>query len=136
MKTKTPQTIDEYIAGFPPGVQDVLQKIRRTVREAAPDAKETIKYQMPTFMQNGNLVFFAAFKEHIGFYSIPAGTAEFRKAIAPYEGPKGSLRFPLDKPIPFALISQIVSFRVKEHLDKAAAVEKKRIAKSSEPRAR
>ena len=128
MRTKqtAPQNIDEYIAGFPMDVQEILEKIRRTIREAAPDAEETIKYQMPTFTLKGNLVHFAAFNEHIGFYPTPTGTKTFQKELAVYRGGKGSVRFPLDKPIPFALISQIVKFRVKENLERAAAKEKEK----------
>lgn len=127
MKTDqtTPATIDEYIAGFPPAIQAILQKIRSTIREAAPDAEEAIKYRMPTFTLKGNLVHFAAFKHHIGFYPTPSGTEEFRKELSIYKGAKGSVRFPLDQPIPYDLISKIVKFRVKETLDKAAAEAKK-----------
>ena len=116
-----PKTIDEYIAGFPDEVQEILQKIRKTIRTAAPDAEETISYQMPTFTLKGNLVHFAAFKKHIGFYPTPTGIVEFKKELSAYEGAKGSVRFPLDKPIPFALISRIVKFRVKENLARAEA---------------
>ena len=94
-KTKSPPTIDEYIAGFPPSVQQILQNIRAIVHEAAPAAQETIKYKMPTFTLQGNLVFFAAFKKHIGFYPPVAGDAQFKKELAPYEGPKDSLIFPV-----------------------------------------
>ena len=120
-----PTTIDEYIAGFPPDVQAILQKIRTTIRKAAPDAKETISYQMPTFTLNGNLVHFAAFKKHIGFYPIPTGIAKFKKELSVYKQGKGSLQFPLDKPIPYGLISKIVKFRVKEDLQRARAKKKK-----------
>jgi uncharacterized protein YdhG (YjbR/CyaY superfamily) len=111
-----PQTIDEYIADFPPDVQEILQKIRLTIRKAAPQAEETIKYRMPTFTLHGNLVHFAAFKRHIGFYPTPTGTKEFQKELAVYQGGKGSVQFPLDQPMPFGLISKIVKFRVKETL--------------------
>src|SRR5713101_9428569 len=110
-----PTNIDEYIARFPKDIQDILQKIRMTIRNAAPDAEETIKYQIPTFTLKGNLVHFAAFKKHIGFYPPSTGTEKFKKELSVYEGPKGSVKFPLDKPIPFALISKIVKFRVKEN---------------------
>jgi uncharacterized protein YdhG (YjbR/CyaY superfamily) len=122
----TPRTIEEYIAGFPPDVQKILQKIRMTIRKAAPEAKETISYQMPTFTLNGNLVHFAAFKKHIGFYPVPTGIEAFKKELSVYEGGKGSVQFPLDKPIPFSLISRIVKFRVKENLAKAKARRKKK----------
>ena len=128
MKTvpRAPQNIDEYIAGFPQDVQEILEKIRETIQEAAPDAEETISYQMPTFRLKGNLVHFAAFKKHVGFYPAPTGIEEFRQELSVYGGGKGSVRFPLDKPIPLDLISKIVEFRVKENLERAAAQEKKR----------
>ncbi len=116
-----PKTIDEYIAAYPKDVQAVLEKIRATVHQAAPDAEETIKYQMPTFTLKGNLVFFAAFKKHIGFYPPPTGLEKFKAEIAAHAGPKGSLIFPLDKPIPYDLIGEIVKFRVKENSAKADA---------------
>jgi uncharacterized protein YdhG (YjbR/CyaY superfamily) len=123
MKTdqKAPQSIDEYIAGFPPDLQEILEKIRLTIRQAAPKAEEAIKYQIPTFTLNGNLVHFAAFKKHIGFYPTPTGTEKFKKELAAYESAKGSIKFPLDRPIPFGLISKIVKFRVKENLAKTKA---------------
>jgi uncharacterized protein YdhG (YjbR/CyaY superfamily) len=95
-------------------VRELLAKIRTTIREAAPDAEEAIKYRMPTFTLNGNLVHFAAFKNHIGFYPAPRGIEAFKDELSAYEGAKGSVRFPLDKPIPFDLIGRIVEFRVKE----------------------
>jgi uncharacterized protein YdhG (YjbR/CyaY superfamily) len=123
MKTAqpAPKTIDEYIAGFPPEVQVILQKIRLTIRKAAPGAEETISYQMPTFAQHGNLVHFAAFKNHIGFYPVPSGIEQFKQELAVYQQGKGSVQFPLDQPIPYTLISKIVKFRVKENAAKAAA---------------
>ncbi len=128
MRTDSPHagSIDEYIAGFPPDVQQILQKVRTTIKEAAPDAEEAIRYQMPTFVLQGNLVHFAAFKNHIGLYPTPSGTERFRKELAPYETGKGSIRFPLDKPIPYGLISRIVKFRAKENLEKAEAKGKKK----------
>jgi len=128
MKTDqtAPMTIDEYIADFPPDIQEILEKIRLIIREAAPDAEETIKYRMPTFTLKGNLVHFAAFKKHIGFYPTPTGTEKFSNEISVFQGAKGSIRFPLDKPIPYDLIRRIVGFRVKENLDKAAAKRKKK----------
>ncbi|TMC52471.1 MAG: hypothetical protein E6J26_09185 [Chloroflexi bacterium] len=127
MKTNqtAPQTIDEYIAGFPPDVQAILQRIRQTIQKAAPGAQETIKYQMPTFMLNGNLVYFAAFKNHIGFYPVPTGIEKFKRELAPYKQSKGSVQFPLDRPIPYGLIRRIVKFRVKENLARAKARGKK-----------
>jgi uncharacterized protein YdhG (YjbR/CyaY superfamily) len=121
-----PKNIDEYIAGFTPEIQEILEKIRTTVRTAAPDAEETISYQMPTFRLKGNLVHFAAFKNHIGFYPTPTGTEEFKKELSAYEGGKGSIRFPLDQPIPYDLISRIVVFRVKENLERAEAKGKRK----------
>ena len=119
------KTIDEYIAGFPPDVQEILEKIRMTIREAAPDAEETIKYRLATFTLKGNLVHFGAFKHHIGFYPTPSGTETFQKELAIYKRAKGSIQFPLDQPIPYALISRIVKFRVEENLARAAAKRKK-----------
>ena len=128
MKTdqRTPQTIDEYIAGFPPEIQVILEKVRTTIRKAAPGAEETIKYHMPTFTLQGNLVHFAAFKKHIGFYPVPTGIEKFKKELAVYEGGKGSVRFPLDQPIPYGLISRIVKLRVQENLARAQAKGKKK----------
>jgi uncharacterized protein YdhG (YjbR/CyaY superfamily) len=120
-----PNNIDEYIAGCPRDVQEILEKIRATIRKAAPDAEEAIKYQMPTFTLKGNLVHFAAFKKHIGFYPVPTGIEKFKNELSAYEGGKGSVKFPLDKPIPFALIGKIVKFRVKENLERAEAKRKK-----------
>jgi len=128
MKTTqaAPQTIDEYIAGFPAEVQKILQKIRKTIHEAAPEAQEKISYQMPTFFLQGNLVHFAAFKEHIGFYPVPTGIEKFKKELSVYKQGKGSVQFPLDQPMPYDLITKIVKFRVKENLAAAAAKAKKK----------
>ncbi|HLC02791.1 MAG TPA: DUF1801 domain-containing protein [Anaerolineales bacterium] len=128
MKTdqETRKNIDEYIAGFPQEVRGILKKIRATIRAAAPDAEEAIKYRMPTFILEGNLVHFAAFKNHIGFYPTPTGIEKFKGELSVYKGAKGSVRFPLDEPIPFGLIGKIVKLRVKEHLEKAEARGKKR----------
>lgn len=120
-----PSNIDEYIAGFPKEIQEILQKIRATIREEAPDAEEAIKYQIPTFVLKGNLVHFAAFKNHIGFYPTPQGIEEFADELAPYASGKGSAQFPLDKPIPFDLIRRIVRFRVEKNLAKAGAKKKR-----------
>jgi len=116
-----PKDIDDYIAGFPDDVQEILNRIRVTIREAAPDAEETISYQIPTFVLKGNLVHFAAFKKHVGFYPAPTGIAEFKDELSGYESAKGSVQFPLDRPVPFALISKIVKFRVRENLERAQA---------------
>lgn len=121
-----PKNIEEYIAGFPHDVQDILEKIRMTIRKATPDAEETIKYQMPTFTLKGNLVYFAAFKKHIGFYPRQTGIEKFKNELSAYEGAKGSVKFPLVKPIPFDLISKIVKFRVRENLDRAEGKQKKK----------
>ena len=113
-------SIDDYITAFPEAVQQVLRDMRRTSREAAPAAQEAISYQMPTFKLNGNLVHFAAHKQHLGFYPAPSGIEAFREALAPYAVSKGAIRFPLDEPLPHALIKAIVAFRVQEQLAKRA----------------
>ena len=123
---RAPRTIDDYIAGFPGDVQAILEELRMTIRRAAPDAEETIKYQIPTFTLKGNLVHFAAYKEHIGFYPAPTGIEKFKHELAVYGAGKGTLRFPLDEPIPFDLIGRIVEFRVKENLERAQAKGKKK----------
>jgi uncharacterized protein YdhG (YjbR/CyaY superfamily) len=117
-------SIDEYIATFPEATQKILKKIRATIQAAAPDAEEKISYQMPTFALKGNLVHFAAYKNHIGFYPTPTGIEKFKKELSVYEGAKGPVQFPLDKPIPYDLISKIVKFRVKENLANAGAKKK------------
>lgn len=121
----TPKNINEYIANFPKDVQEILNNLRAIIQEAAPEAEEAISYQMPTFRLKGNLVHFAAYKNHIGFYPMPSGIEKFKKELSLYEGAKGSVKFPIDKPLPFDLISKIVSFRVKENLEKAEAKSKK-----------
>ncbi|HEY0739350.1 MAG TPA: DUF1801 domain-containing protein [Herpetosiphonaceae bacterium] len=121
-----PTTIDEYIAGFPQDVQAMLEQVRATIKAAAPEAEETIKYQMPTFMLKGNLVYFAAFKKHIGFYPVPSGIEAFKDELAVYKQGKGSIQFPLDQPLPLDLISRIVKWRVQENLERAAAKATKR----------
>ena len=112
-------SIDEYIAAFPQEIQIILQEIRAVIKESAPKAEEKISYQMPTFFLNGNLVHFAAFKKHIGFYPTPSGTEAFQKELSIYKGAKGSVQFPLDEPMPLKLISRIVKFRTAENLKKA-----------------
>ncbi len=121
METKLPppKNIDEYIARWPAGVQEILQKIRAVVHEAAPGAEEAISYQMPAFKYKGNLVYFAAFKNHIGFYPIPSGIEAFKEELSAYPQGKGSVQFPLDRPIPYDLIRRIVLFRVAENEKKA-----------------
>ncbi len=111
---KAAKNIDEYIRGFPPAVQDSLQKIRAAIREAAPGAAETISYQMPAFKLNGILVYFAAHKNHIGFYPTSSGIAAFKKEISGYQWSKGAIQFLLDKPLPLELVKRIVEFRMKE----------------------
>lgn len=112
-------SIDEYIATFPQDIQKILKELRATIKAAAPDAEEKISYQMPTFFLNGNLVHFAAFKKHIGFYPTPSGIEAFQKELSVYEGAKGSVQFPIDEPMPLKLISRIVKFRAAENIKKA-----------------
>ncbi len=113
------RTIDDYVKTFPNDVQSILEKMRQTIRKAAPEAVEAISYQMPTFKLNGkNLVHFAAFKNHIGFYPIPSGIEAFKKELSRYKQGKGSVQFPMNKPIPYDLVKKIVKYRVKEKLEK------------------
>ena len=128
MKTKRmpPRNVDEYIDGFSPEVQSILEKIRATIRQTAPDAEEIISYQIPAFTLKGNLVYFAAFKNHIGFYPPIKGDEGLKKKAAPYAGEKGNLKFPLDRPIPYDLISQIVELRVKQNTTIATTKRKKK----------
>lgn len=121
MVSKRPATIDDYIAARPPDVQPILQKIRATVVRAAPDAQELISYRMPAFAQNGILIYFAAFKSHIGVFPPFSGDAKLMKALLPYRGPKGNLKFPLSEPIPYGLIERLVRLKVKQNLEKAGA---------------
>lgn len=111
---KAYKTIDEYIATFPADVQKILQKMRHVIQEAAPEAVEAITYGIPTFKQGGNLVHFAAYKTHIGFYPAPLGISAFQKEVAPYQSGKGTLQFPLDKSIPYDLVSKITKYRVEK----------------------
>jgi uncharacterized protein YdhG (YjbR/CyaY superfamily) len=128
-KETTPDSIDAYIAGFPKEVQVILEKIRGIVREAAPEAQEAIKYQIPTFVLNGNLVHFAAFQNHIGFYPTPSGIEQFKDALSAYHSAKGSVQFPLDSPIPYTLIKKIVKFRVNENNSKSTATPRSKKSK-------
>ena len=123
---KTPQNIDEYIEMFPMDVQEKLQKIRKTVQQAAPEATEKMSYQMPKFYLFGNLVHFAAFKNHIGFYPTPSGITVYDEALTQYKRAKGSVNFPMDQPIPYDLIDKIVRFRVAENTRKAEEKSKKK----------
>lgn len=118
MTSTAPATIDAYIAEFPPEIQEILQSVRRAIHEAAPEAQEAIRYGIPTFILNGNLVHFAAFKRHIGFYPAPTGMEEFREDLSKYSCGKGSVQFPLDQPIPLDLIQKITRFRVQENLSR------------------
>ncbi len=122
---KEVKTIDEYIALYPPEVQKKLQQVRETIHAAVPEAQETISYKMPAFTLDGNLVYFAAFAKHIGFYPIPSGMEAFKEDLSKYKQGKGSVQFPLDQPLPLDLISRIVLFRAEENRKKAAAKKKK-----------
>lgn len=115
---KAVNSIDEYISDYPQEMQVLLKKMRQAIKEAAPQAQEKIAYGIPTFTLNGNLVHFGGFKNHIGFYPAPRGIAAFEKELAPYIQGKGTIQFPIDKPIPFELVKKIVTFRVQENLAK------------------
>lgn len=119
-------SIDEYISKFPQEVQEILKSVRKVIKESAPDAEEKISYQMPTFVLHGNLVHFAAYKNHIGFYPAPSGVATFAQELSQYKGAKGSIQFPIDKPLPYELISKIVKYRVAENIKKAEGKVKKK----------
>ena len=121
-----PTTIDEYIAGFPAEVQSILEKIRLTIRKAAPLAGEKISYKMPAFTQDGDLIYFAAFKKHIGIYPPVRGDQKLNKELSRYRGEKGNLKFPLDEPIPYELIARVARFRVKEHAKRVRLKAKKK----------
>ena len=112
------KTMDEYISTFPEDVQRTLNELRQTIKEVAPEAEETINYQIPTFTLNGNLVHFAAFENHIGFYPTPSGMEAFKKELSGYKGAKGSVQFPISEPLPLPLIRRIVEYRVKENLER------------------
>jgi Uncharacterized conserved protein len=116
--------VDEYIASFPKDVQKLLEQMRATIRKAAPGAEETISYAIPTFKLNGNLVHFAAFKSHIGFYPAPNGIEAFKKELSPYKAAKGSIQFPLNEPLPLSLVTKIVKFRVKDNLKRGSKLGK------------
>jgi uncharacterized protein YdhG (YjbR/CyaY superfamily) len=118
MPDKEFNTIDEYIETFPEEIRILLEKMRQAIREAAPEAEETISYRMPAFRQNGILVYFAAFKNHLGFFPTGSGIAAFKEELGPYLGGKGTAKFPLDRPVPWDLVKKIVRFRVQENLAK------------------
>lgn len=124
------KTMDEYINAFPEDIRHILTELRQTIREVAPDAEETINYQIPTFTLNGNLVHFAAFENHIGFYPTPSGMEAFNKELSGYKGAKGSVQFPVNEPLPLPLIRRIVEYRVKENLERKP--KKKSSAKKSQ----
>lgn len=120
-----PKNIDEYIASFPKDIQKNLKQLRATIKKAAPQAEEVISYNMPAFKLNGMLVWFAAHSKHIGFYPTAKGIVAFKKELSEYKGAKGSVQFPLEKPLPLDIITQIVKFKVKENLEKAKMKKKK-----------
>jgi uncharacterized protein YdhG (YjbR/CyaY superfamily) len=124
-KSTTPTNIDEYIAGFPREVRVTLQKIRLTIKKAAPDAQETISYQIPTFKLHGTLISFAAFSKHIGLYPAPSGSERFNRELSAFRASKSTVRFPLDKPVPYGLITRIVKLRVKANQEKASSKSKR-----------
>jgi len=124
--TIPPKTVDEYISKYPEDVQVILQRFRKAIKKAAPDAKETISYQMPAFKQDGMLVYFAGWKTHVGFYPVSSAIREFQTELSKFEGSKGTVKFPIDKPVPYGLISRIVKFRVKENQAKALTKRKKK----------
>jgi uncharacterized protein YdhG (YjbR/CyaY superfamily) len=119
------KTVDEYLSAIPARAKGILEKLRKTIKQAAPQAEELISYNMPAFKLNGMLVYYAAYKDHIGFYPTPSGIEAFKKELSDYEGAKGSIRFPINRPVPFDLISRIVKFRVRENLQKAEGKKKK-----------
>jgi uncharacterized protein YdhG (YjbR/CyaY superfamily) len=121
MKTPVALTVEEYIAGFSPDIQKILREVRSTIRQAAPESEETIKYGIPTYMLNGNMVYFAAYKKHIGFFGVPTGNDKFNHDFKEYKTGRGSIQFPLGKPMPLSLIEKIVKFRVQENLKKGLA---------------
>ena len=125
MRTTAPASVEEYIAASPSAVRPILKEIRRTISTAAPGAEELISYRMPAFRLHGILLYFAAFKNHIGLYPPVSGDARLAKALQPYAGPKGNLKFPLDRPIPYALIKRIVLLRVRQNLSRAHPSETK-----------
>ncbi|NIK75398.1 uncharacterized protein YdhG (YjbR/CyaY superfamily) [Paenibacillus castaneae] len=120
------ESIDDYISNFPQEVQEILESLRKVIKESAPAAKEKISYQMPAFDLHGNLVYFAAYKKHIGFYPTASGIRAFKHELSQYKGAKGSVQFPIEKPMPYELISKIVKFRMAENIEKAGNKMKKK----------
>lgn len=129
--TPSASSVDDYIAMFPPEVQAELRKLRQVIREAAPGAQEKIAYQMPAFALRGSLVYYAAYKNHIGFYPTASGIAGFKEELSIYKGSKGAVQFPLGQPLPYALIRRIVEFRVAENIAKADRKASRNRAKKS-----
>jgi len=121
-----PKTIDEYISFYPPNIQEILKELRATIKAAAPEAEEIISYQMPAYRYHGIVVYFAAFSKHIGFYPKVSGIETFKNELSVYKGAKGSVQFPLDKPLPLELIAKIIRFRVNENLEQAQIKVKKK----------
>lgn len=119
------KTVEEYISSFPPKTVELLEELRKTIKQAAPGAKEVVSYNVPAFQFHGMLVYYAAFKGHIGFYPTPSGIAAFKKELAAYKGAKATIQFPLDRPLPLELVSRMVKFRVEENAAKAEAKKKK-----------
>ena len=115
------ESTDEYISRFPSEVQAILNKLREVIKQSAPEAREKISYQMPTFDLHGNLVHFAAYAKHIGFYPGASGIEAFKQELSAYKGAKGSVQFPIEKPLPYELISKIVKYRVAQNIEKAAS---------------
>jgi uncharacterized protein YdhG (YjbR/CyaY superfamily) len=125
-QTADARGVDEYIATFPPGVRTILRKIRTTVAATAPNALEKISYRMPAFAQDGILIYFAAFKHHIGVFPPVSGNPRLERTLTRYKGPKGNLKFPIDEPVPYHLIKRIVALRLRQNAAKAAVKRKKR----------
>ncbi|MFB3906217.1 MAG: iron chaperone [Acidobacteriota bacterium] len=135
-KSTAPKDIDEYVSGFPAHVQEVLQKVRMTIKEAAPEAEEAISYQIPAFNLKGRyLVYFAAFKKHIGVYPTPFESEELKEELLPYKSGKATARFPLDQPIPFDVISKIVKYRARQNMERAETKAKSAKARSARAKA-
>ena len=128
---KKPATVEEYLMLFPPATRKILEKVRDTIRKAAPAAKEYMGYGMPAYNHNGPLVYFGGYKQHVGFYATPTGHSQFSKELSRYKQGKGSVQFPLEEPMPLALISRIVAYRIKENASKEEERKKKSPAKKA-----